>query len=1434
MNFKLFFWLIITLSVFSTADGQPRYKVTSYSTNNGLAQTTATCFLQSKNGILWLSTWNGINKFDGYDFTTYKTSPQRNTALSNNRITHIAEDKYGCIWACGYDGKLNRFNPTFETFENISLPHHFAAAKTHIFRNGHIWIQSKLNEVVRLCFDKEKQKWHSDINLKQKKEASNIILHEDSCGNEWIGGESCGIYLINPNSKKLISICTSGVYCVLETPQAVLWGSDKGKVFAWNKKNMKKEELQYPINSKIKALILHNDQLVIISEKDGIFVNGQLFKPTKEKMISAVRDKQERIWIKTENAHLVQFNLSNYQSKDITLLQPNKRTNFKQESIQIKEDSKGNIWIYPYHGQIALYQNDQIYPITQINEKITWEGLNRHYVFFIDKQDNLWLSTSRWLGKISLYEPFFKKTVLYQPEETFPEESNIIRSVMQAKDNTLWIGNRFGEILLYSDNMEFIGKLTKQGSISSNRNKMQFIGKSYYLMQDSKERIWIGTKGEGLWLATPTKNKNKPYNLIQFKHNAADKYSLNNDLIYWLQEDGNGRIWIATYGGGICYLEENDHHFHFFHSGNRLTGYPLNSFDKIRCLCRDSNGNIWVGSTNGILTFNEDFNKPENIKFHPYQHQIGNAKSLSNNNVQNILQTTKKKIYIATFGGGLCEAIAQKNNSYTFYTHTPQKGIPSDILYSLAEDQQGNIWMAEENGLSRFNTKQNTFDYFNDLQIGFSPMFNEGKSLCLKDETMMFTTLDGLLRFCPKEIKKSLDKPNLVFTQLLLGGDEVIETGNPILPQSIDATKQIVLPHDQNLFTLHFATTELTNPDNVSYAYQLKGFDKQWNKLGKQRSASYTNLPTGSYLFKVCSTNGDGVWVNNTRTLRIIVQPSFWETPVAWFLYFLLALFIFGLVFYFHRLRNRLYIEHETNQYKLQFFTDISHELRTPLTLITAPIENLINHKELPVFVNEQLSLIQRNARQMQHLINQILEFRKLQNGQIQIQWETIETVSFIKRIADNFSTLALERNFSFYLTSNTQHCIMKTDAEKFESIINNLISNAFKYTPNGKDIEIIIHAETTKVSISIKDKGIGIPPHLTEYIFTRFANLHTSTLSGSPTTGIGLALVKELTERLEGQISVISKEGEGSTFSVTFGCKCSDLLPEKETILLTKHFSESLSKNNLEQLPNPDIPSLLIVEDNGDMRQFLRNIFCDKYRILEAQQGKDGISLALQQQPDIVITDLMMPVMDGLQLVNAMKSNLETSHIPIILLTAKENIQSRLDAMKKGADDYITKPFSALYLQARVENLLIQRKKLQQLYRKKLLDDQPDSLKQTNEQDKQEEQDIAFLNSLKEIMNEQIDNEELTVDMLIKPFFMSRTAFFVKLKNLTGLSPNEFIQHTRIKKAAELIKQNNYNLNEIASMVGYKDSRYFSRLFKKIYGITPSEYKKGEHESLL
>ena len=814
-----------------------------------------------------------------------------------------------------------------------------------------------------------------------------------------------------------------------------------------------------------------------------------------------------------------------------------------------------------------------------------------------------------------------------------------------------------------------------------------------------------------------------------------------------------------------------------------------------------------------------------------------------------------------TFGGGLNElkSLDKKGNAL-FTSYSAKDGLPTDVLSSLAEDTKGDIWIGSESGLSKMDIVNHHFDNYLKQEIGEELSFEESTAIRAEDGRLLFGTNRGLLCFTPELIRKNSYVPGIVLSGLKIANKDVVPRPESVLPESLNSLSHLYLSHKENTVTLSFAALDMSFPENVKYAYMLDGFDKEWNYVGKQRTATYTNLPKGNYVFRVKSTNGAGIWVENERALRITVKPSFWETPYAYVIYtlgFMLILLVGAYtLFVIYRLKHEVSVEQQVTDMKLRFFTNISHELRTPLTLIEGPLEYILKRSDLSKDVREQLQVVERNTHRMLRLVNQILDFRKIQNHKMKLCIEQIDIVAFVHKIMENFESIAESNKIDFIFETEQPKLKLWVDADKVEKIVFNLLSNAFKYTQPGKTITVFIHENEDTVTVGVQDQGIGISENKKASLFVRFETLLDKNLFNPNSSGIGLSLVKELVEMHHASIHVDSKEGEGSCFSVDF-LKGKDHYGENAEFVLSDNVEiiGEASKHSLpvdvetpvvavpedkpEAVPAADeadkasvseTKTMLLIEDNLELRFFLRSIFSQRFRIIEAANGVEGLEKAIKYVPDIIISDIMMPEKDGITLVKELREELTTSHIPIVLLTAKTDMDTKLQSLELGADSYITKPFSATYLEARVDNLLARRQKLRQFYCDHLMDINPPKVENEEEEvDVMSQQDRRFLEQLTNFMERNIDNGELVVDDLVHEMAVSRSVFFKKLKSLTGLAPIEFIKEMRVKRAAQLIETGEFNMTQISYMVGINDPRYFSKCFKQRFGMTPTEYREKQ-----
>ena len=726
----------------------------------------------------------------------------------------------------------------------------------------------------------------------------------------------------------------------------------------------------------------------------------------------------------------------------------------------------------------------------------------------------------------------------------------------------------------------------------------------------------------------------------------------------------------------------------------------------------------------------------------------------------------------------------------------------------------------------------------------------------LENNQLLLGTDIGILKISPEHLQKSNYAPPIVFTGFKIQG-----TSQDL---DINDLEELRLKPSERNVTFQFAALDYVAPESISYAYRLKGLEEKWNEVDNSRSASYINLPPGEYELQIRSTNSDGVWMEKARILPITVLPTFWETYWAWILYVVLFVLstatIVYIILYIYRLRHQINIEQQLANIKLRFFTDISHELRTPLTLIASPVTEVLEHETLTANARKHLTLVHKNTERMLHLVNQILDFRKIENKKMKVLLEKTDVLSLLQKVMDNFRLIAEEKNINYQLETNQEAIETWIDQDKFEKIIFNLLSNAFKYTPANKSITVIANVESSRLIVSIKDEGIGIDLQKQQTLFQRFETLVKFNIL-QPSSGIGLSLVKELIELHCGNIEVKSQPGVGSEFTVILPMnqKVYEGRENTEFILNDGNSVPAEKKNEISpmveiasmaditpsetakepnQISNEEDPvSILIVEDNVELRNFLSDILSESYRVLTATNGQEGLDQAREYIPDLIISDIMMPAMDGLDMVKNIKENREICHIPIILLSAKSSLDDRISGLEQGIDDYITKPFSATYLKIRIKSLLHQRKELQEIYWKawseKLNNTQETTLEEklTPSQPQIISYDEQFMQQVMQVMEEQMENSELTVDEFAQLLNLGRSVFYQKLKSIIGLSPVDFIREIRIKRAVQLIDSGEYNFSQVAYMTGFNDPKYFGKCFKRQMGMTPSEYKENKRD---
>jgi len=1097
-------------------------------------------------------------------------------------------------------------------------------------------------------------------------------------------------------------------------------------------------------------------------------------------------DEAEQLWWSTYDDHYYRLD----KARKVTTEHPydslpeEMKEQMDEAEAKTKIDSRGVIWQADETYGILRYRFGQWKRFTPPLDGRYAGRLREHFLLLEDCRGRTWVNPTG--GGWSYYD--YDKDELVYP---IADLTNMIHTAYVGRDGLMWIATYDGGVDCVDMSPTPYSLHDMRRSASANGEVRAFamtksgevltLVKSetnVYCALETAHGLLYGTKGQGLYRMESTKPNAKRHRI-----------PTNHPDIYDLEEGPDGTLYVATYGGGVNILRWNETKHTW--DAPLVVGEGMNVRD-IELV----DSTLWCATTTGLMTCSLS----------------GTACSLFSSYDIRAIHYMRGIVWLGSFGGGLMY----------IRPADPQPEIKRvetyhDIILSMTGDSTG-LWFCSENDIAQLNLETGNLYFYDPLDGMRNTYFTEAEAMCLPDGRVLFGYSNGYCSFDPSLVHHSEVAPLMYITRMesqdkLLEGDTVtIANGSTI--------------------TIAYAAMDYVGADKIVYSYIMEGVDKDWRYAKDQRQVTYSNLQHGKYIFRVRSTNREGGDVNNEKQVCIIVDRPLWLSWWAIVLYILgvigataLAVYIISI---YNGLRQKVKVEQQVTDIKLRFFTNISHELRTPLTLIVAPVENILQTERISPSVRSQLEIVQSNSRRMLRMVNQLLDFRKVQNQKMKLKVQKTLLSELVNEACANFRKEADDKHIRFEVINNAEDSTVWVDRTRMDTILWNLLSNAFKFTAAGKSIRVIIAAKPGFVTLTVQDEGIGIPPEKRSVLFERFSSnneLNNHHITG---TGIGMNLTKELVDLHHGYIEVESEVGKGTTFTVLLHTGKEHF--EADVDFITDDVSTyplpatPLLEDKLEQLehePQDNKRTILVVDDSQDMRQFLVGILSKDYNVLMAEDGAEAEQLIRTRPVDLVITDLMMPHEDGLELTQFIKRNADLSYIPVILLTAKTAIESRLQAMEYGADDYVTKPFEPEYLRARVHNILTQRDKLEESYRQRLM-------RLETKADEPMPGD-AFLAKLLDVMDKQMDNNTLTVDELVDEMGMGRTVFFNKLKSMTGLSPVEFIREMRIKRAALLLEDPQYNITEVTYMVGMNDSRYFSKCFKNTYGVTPSEYKKSK-----
>jgi signal transduction histidine kinase/DNA-binding response OmpR family regulator/sugar lactone lactonase YvrE len=968
------------------------------------------------------------------------------------------------------------------------------------------------------------------------------------------------------------------------------------------------------------------------------------------------------------------------------------------------------------------------------------------------------------------------------------------------------------------------------------------------LLIDHQNVLWVGTYHGGLHKHLGNGR------FIRFKHDPSTPHTISDDKIWALHEDSRRKLWIGTLSKGIDTLDRTNNRFVSLRHGQDYTIYS----DAINAIKEDSEGNIWVATADGITRI--DHTDKESTHYIPDSNDLF---SLSHDLVNSIVIDSRGLVWAGTMDG----LNLYFRSTGNFMTIRKKDGLSDNIIHAILEDQHGNIWVSTANGITQIivhakpNPSQNdlAFDFFvyNEADGLQGRDFNINAAFKTQDGKLLFGGSNGFHIFAPEQIERNLTPPKMILTGFQIF-NETIKTGQMVdnrvvLPLSFSKTDNIELKHHENVFSIGFAALNFLNPGKDQYAYMLEGFNKDWIYLDSEepRRATYTNLDPGNYIFRVKASNNDGIWNEDGITLAINILPPFWKSSYAMVIYAIILALLLLLARYIvlqeERFNYRIEEQkkeaqrrHELDMLKIKFFTNISHELRTPLSLIISPVERTlkeINEGEL----KSRLETVNKNARRLMARVNQLLDFRRMETEEIRLNPEKTDIVAFLKETTYSFSDFSDTKNIRLTFESSLEELKTCVDRDKLEKIMFNLLSNAFKFTSENGTIQVTLNTEypehipgnqprqarkkTAHFLIVVKDNGIGIQEDKLERIFDRFFQNESAGSLVNQGSGIGLALCKEYVRLHGGSIHATSKVGQGSSFVVALPLnEKNDSVsdgPLKESIIC-QGSKVPVFHNETQGITDPSKPLLLLVEDNDDFRFYMKDNLRNSYNIIEASDGQRGLVLAKKHVPDLIITDLMMPEVDGYQLCKAIKTTSKTSHIPVVILTAQAMTEQQIAGFENGADDYLVKPFSMQLLEARIKNLLRFRKQPVKAW-ETIAEKQSELVAITS-------QDELFITRVVKHINSNLSNADYTVEDLSHHMCISRVHLYKKLMALSGMAPTDFIRFMRMKRAASLLKESQLNVAEVCYQVGYNDPKHFSMHFKKAFKATPTAYKKQFH----
>jgi len=1448
-------FLLLTLSGYS----QKVYRFERIGVADGLSQNNVQSILSDRKGFLWFGTWDGLNRYDGKQFKVFKLNPRLENTLTNNRIISLWQDSQDKIWVKTNDGYIHYMMD--ETYEFITFPYYLKSLEernstiTCFFETDRqeVLLGSSNSGLYYLNYDSTSNRYLEKqyLNRGESTLSSNTVtfIVADNRDDFWIGTKR-GLNHIARSELIKDEPGFSNYWLnyqfvsALSIDSIALFGTEKNGIKTHRTDIGKFDEypemfsdiaqntitlIQQPFDNKL-TIGTENAGLFIYSLKTGELTSHILAGKTIKKVF---RDSQQFLWINTQEFGIYKVDSSFTSFKHFELI-PNEIESIVDDERQyIYEDSQKNLWIALHGGGLALFNRDmnafEFYRNSP-NDAATISSDNV-YCITEDNSGLLWVGTGQVDGgvnKIYTGNEAFKRIGL--EENIITGNENVIRAVMIDCNGKTWAGTKAGSIYILDKDYHIIHKIHQiplEGSFFPGQN-------AYTFLQDKDGYVWIGTKGGGVFVSeNPQCAQNPRYDKIRFHHYAydpQDSSSISSNIIYSIIQDRSNRIWIGSYDGGLNLVQSR--------TADKLKCARINtsnstiSSDKVRYLYQDHTNRIWIATDFGIDYLDADKFNLNHPVIHSQLFDPRRKASLSYNDVVHIFEDSHNTLWLGTSGGGINKLVAEYPDSLVFEHINIDDGLINDIVYGIEEDQTGKLWFSTDHGISAYNPSGKTFENFDQSNNLNTDAFNENTCIVAMDGRLLFGTNDGLLIIEPEKIKRTDFQPYVALTNFQLFNKDIdISDPDSPLKQDIETLQKIELKYNQSSFSIEYSALSYFAPSKNKYAFRLKNFDTDWNEVGNQTKATYTNLAPGNYTFEVKAANWNSDWNDTIRSIEINITPPWWKTVPMYVAYVVLFVILFEIIrrsyTRYHKLQNDLTVEKRVNDIKLRFFTNISHEIRTPLTLILGPIHDLLEVKNIPNNIAYKHHLIEKNGKRMLRLVNQLLDFRKIQQNKMTLNIHKVELVSFIRSIIENFDLIADHKKIRIVFDVPIEELSIWVDPNKFDSVIFNILSNALKFSPKGGVVKVRLDVSALEyVDLAITDEGAGIPKNRMNQIFERFSPL-TEENEEFGSSGIGLAYSYEIMKLHHGDILVNSGYGKGSEFIIRLLIGNAHFSQEE----IRQEEGESLYKVQHEKVTDDDIDvesnetegqekdiHILIVEDNQQILEYLKENLKKEFKISTCSDGQAALAFVNQHRPDLIITDIMMPVMNGIVMTKNLKESMDTSHTPVIMLTAKSAIEDQIEGIEAGAEAYILKPFNMTYVHAVISTLLKQRSIIRAKYIRNI-DEGITGIKITTKDEK-------FLNDINKLILDNYSDPEFNIDKLVDTSYVGRTVFYSKIKSLTGLSPIDFLRQKRLHIAAQLLLETDYNISEVAIMTGFNDVKNFSKRFKEIFHCTPSQYK--------